>query len=95
MSPFKQIYMDFEGQHTLVDMGGGDGTILNMIISKHPTIKDINSDFPSVVKSTMRIARDMFVRIPKGDAIFMKVTFLGIIQLLIYIASSKANIYFG
>ncbi|XP_070667902.1 caffeic acid 3-O-methyltransferase-like [Malus domestica] len=73
-----EIYTGFEGLHTLVDVGGGDGTILNMIISKHPAIKGINYDLPSVVEKSPshpgieHIAGDMFVRIPKGDAIFMK-----------------------
>ncbi|KAM1209308.1 hypothetical protein ACFX2I_014963 [Malus domestica] len=73
-----EIYTGFEGLHTLVDVGGGDGTILNMIISKHPAFKGINYDLPSVVEKSPshpgieHIAGDMFVRIPKGNAIFMK-----------------------
>ncbi|TQE12805.1 hypothetical protein C1H46_001451 [Malus baccata] len=65
-----EIYMGFEGLRTLVDVGGGDGTILNRIIPKHPAIKGINYDLPSVVKKSPshpgieHIARDMFVRIP-------------------------------
>lgn len=96
-----KIYTGFEGLSTLVDVGGGDGTILNMIICKHPVIKGINYDLPSVVEnspshpSIEHIAADMFVRIPKSNAIFMKVRFLRIIRLLIYKVSSKANIYFG
>ncbi|KAM1185800.1 hypothetical protein ACFX2G_015374 [Malus domestica] len=56
-----EIYRGFEGLHTL-----------------HPAIKGINYDLPSVVEKSPshpgieHIARDMFVRIPKGDAIFMK-----------------------
>ncbi|RXH77963.1 hypothetical protein DVH24_039934 [Malus domestica] len=78
LAPISKYYIKNPDGSTLVDVGGGDGTILNMIISKHPAIKGINSDFPSVVKKspshlcTVHIARDMFVRIPKGDAIFMK-----------------------
>ncbi|CAN6718383.1 unnamed protein product [Malus baccata var. baccata] len=47
-----EIYMGFEGLRTLVDVGGGDGTILNRIIPKHPAIKGINYDLPSVIKKS-------------------------------------------
>ncbi|KAM2879556.1 hypothetical protein FF1_015036 [Malus domestica] len=47
-----EIYTGFEGLRTLVDVGGGDDTILNRIIPKHPAIKGINYDLPSVVKKS-------------------------------------------
>ncbi|KAM0979134.1 hypothetical protein ACFX2C_015033 [Malus domestica] len=47
-----EIYTGFEGLRTLVDVGGGDGTILNRIIPKHPAIKGINYDLPLVVKKS-------------------------------------------
>lgn len=53
---------------------------------------NLRKSFASGIEHT---AEDMFVRIPKGNAIFMKVRFLRIIQFLIYRACSKANIYFG
>ncbi|GAB4826099.1 Caffeic acid 3-O-methyltransferase [Ancistrocladus abbreviatus] len=68
----------FDNLSTLVDVGGGTGATLNMIISKHPTIKGINFDLPHVVKDAPsytgveHIGGDMFVSVPKGDAIFMK-----------------------
>ncbi|KAL0009945.1 hypothetical protein SO802_005053 [Lithocarpus litseifolius] len=50
-----------------------------MIIFKYPTIKGVNFDLVSVIEKSPsypgieHIAGDMFVSIPKGDAIFMKV----------------------
>ncbi|KAM3711673.1 hypothetical protein ACJW31_01G125900 [Castanea mollissima] len=52
--PFSRAYgmeaNDFEGLKLLVDVGGGDGTLLNMIISKYPILR----------KSIEHIAGDMF-----------------------------------
>ncbi|KAM3759536.1 hypothetical protein ACB098_01G127500 [Castanea mollissima] len=78
MKKILEKYKGFEGLKLLVDVGGGDGTILNMIISKYPTIKGVNFDLASVLERSPsypgieHIARDMFVSIPKEDAIFMK-----------------------
>ncbi|MBA0780560.1 hypothetical protein Gotri_004650, partial [Gossypium trilobum] len=41
-------YHGFQGITTLVDVGGGYGVTLNIIISKYPTIKGINYDLPHV-----------------------------------------------
>ncbi|KAG6684671.1 hypothetical protein I3843_12G074700 [Carya illinoinensis] len=73
-----ETYKGFEGLKSLVDVGGGDGTILNIIISKYPAIKGLNFDLASVIENLPsypgieHVAGDMFVSIPKGDAIFMK-----------------------
>ncbi|KAK4403716.1 Caffeic acid 3-O-methyltransferase 2 [Sesamum angolense] len=70
--------LDVEGLKTLVDVGGGTGATLNMILSKHPFITGINFDLPHVVKDAPSIpgvehvGGDMFVSVPKADAIFMK-----------------------
>ncbi|KAL0016165.1 hypothetical protein SO802_003234 [Lithocarpus litseifolius] len=78
MKKILEIYKGFEGLKLLVDVGGGDGTILNMIISKYPTIKGVNFDLASILEKSPsypgieHVAGDMFVSIPKGDAIFMK-----------------------
>lgn len=120
MKKILETYKGFVGLKTLVDVGGGDGTILNMIISMYPAIKGFNYDLPSVVEKSPshpgmisascfpsdnlvyhyllhfalltyggvllsgieHIAGDMFVRIPKGDAVFMKVRFVRIIRSL-------------
>lgn len=41
MKKMLEIYGGFEGLKSLVDVGGGDGTILNLIVSKYPAIKAI------------------------------------------------------
>ncbi|XP_011084575.1 caffeic acid 3-O-methyltransferase [Sesamum indicum] len=67
-----------EGLKTLVDVGGGTGATLSIIVSKHPFITGINFDLPHVVKDAPSISGvehvggDMFVSVPKADAIFMK-----------------------
>ncbi|EYU24255.1 hypothetical protein MIMGU_mgv1a022164mg, partial [Erythranthe guttata] len=45
-----EIYDGFEGIKSVVDVGGGTGAILNMIISKYPSIKAINFDLPHVIQ---------------------------------------------
>ncbi|XP_073064224.1 caffeic acid 3-O-methyltransferase-like [Primulina eburnea] len=78
MKKILDTYEGFKGLGTLVDVGGGIGVSLRMILSKHPTIKAINFDLPHVVRDAPSYAGvehmggDMFVRVPKGDAIFMK-----------------------
>ncbi|KAL8048489.1 hypothetical protein ABFX02_07G069700 [Erythranthe guttata] len=77
-----EIYDGFEGFESVVDVGGGTGAILNMIISKYPSIKGINFDLPHVIQhapsypGVEHIGGDMFVSVPKGDAIFMKLIML-------------------
>ncbi|KAK6155461.1 hypothetical protein DH2020_009709 [Rehmannia glutinosa] len=46
MKKILEIYDGFEGLKTIVDVGGGTGASLDMIISKHPSIKGINFDLP-------------------------------------------------
>ncbi|KAF6137639.1 hypothetical protein GIB67_030531 [Kingdonia uniflora] len=78
MKKILEKYKGFEGLKTLVDVGGGTGATLNMIISKYPTIKGINFDLPQVIKyapcypGIEHVGGDMFTSVPKGDAIFMK-----------------------
>ncbi|KAI5432619.1 caffeic acid 3-O-methyltransferase 1 [Lathyrus oleraceus] len=71
-------YSGFEGLGSIVDVGGGIGTIANMIVSKYPNIKAINFDLPHVINEAPshpgveHVGGDMFVSVPKADAIFMK-----------------------
>ncbi|WCJ39232.1 O-methyltransferase family protein [Euphorbia peplus] len=73
-------YEGFEGLKSLVDVGGGTGKVLNMIISKYPSIKGINFDLPHVIQSALsypgiqHIGGNMFTSIPKGEAIMIKNT---------------------
>ncbi|KAK7274537.1 hypothetical protein RIF29_15631 [Crotalaria pallida] len=71
-------YEGFEGISTLVDVGGGVGQALKLIISKYPKIKGINFDLPHVIHSAPphpgieHVGGDMFESVPKGDAIMLK-----------------------
>jgi caffeic acid 3-O-methyltransferase len=50
----KQIlkkYKGFEGLSSLVDVGGGVGSTLNMIVSDYPSIKGINFDLPGALRN--------------------------------------------
>ncbi|KAM3381693.1 caffeic acid 3-O-methyltransferase [Capsicum galapagoense] len=71
-------YKGFEGLNSIVDVGGGTVATMNMIVSKYPSIKGINFDLPHVIKDAPaypgveHVGGDMFVSVPKADAIFMK-----------------------
>ncbi|XP_021762861.1 caffeic acid 3-O-methyltransferase-like [Chenopodium quinoa] len=78
MRKILRTYKGFEGLSSLIDVGGGNGATLNMILSQYPAIKGINFDQPHVVADALsnpdveHVGGDMFVDIPKGDAIFLK-----------------------
>ncbi|CAJ1974488.1 unnamed protein product [Sphenostylis stenocarpa] len=78
MKKILETYTGFEGLKSLVDVGGGTGAIINMIVSKYPTIKGINFDLAHVIQDAPsypgveHVGGDMFVSVPKADAIFMK-----------------------
>nr|QWK65126.1 flavonoid O-methyltransferase 3 [Scutellaria baicalensis] len=78
MKKILETYHGFDGLNTLVDVGGGIGATLNMIVSEHPSIKGINFDLPHVIEDAPshsgveHVGGDMFASVPKGDAIFMK-----------------------
>ncbi|KAF9610148.1 hypothetical protein IFM89_020280 [Coptis chinensis] len=50
MKMILQIYKGFEGLKTVVDVGGGTGATINMIVEKHPLVKGINFDLPHAIK---------------------------------------------
>ncbi|XP_037496748.1 caffeic acid 3-O-methyltransferase [Jatropha curcas] len=78
MRKILETYKGFEGLTSLVDVGGGIGAVLNMIVTKYPSMKGINFDLPHVIEDAPsfpgveHVGGDMFVTAPKGDAIFMK-----------------------
>ncbi|XP_061355206.1 isoliquiritigenin 2'-O-methyltransferase-like [Gastrolobium bilobum] len=78
MKRILELYKGFEGISTLVDVGGGSGQGLKLIISKYPSIKGINYDLPQVVQDAPsfpgieHVRGDMFESVPKGDAILLK-----------------------
>ncbi|XP_011069636.2 caffeic acid 3-O-methyltransferase-like [Sesamum indicum] len=73
-----QVYDGFSSLGSIVDVGGGMGTALGIIVAKYPHIKGINFDLPQVVQNAPsyngveHIGGDMFVEVPKGDAILLK-----------------------
>ncbi|KAL6123001.1 hypothetical protein ACLB2K_075524 [Fragaria x ananassa] len=78
MKKILETYKGFEGLKSIVDVGGGTGAVVNMIVSKYPSIKGINFDLPHVIEDApqypgvQHVGGDMFVSVPKGNAIFMK-----------------------
>ncbi|XP_039141119.1 caffeic acid 3-O-methyltransferase-like [Dioscorea cayenensis subsp. rotundata] len=78
MKKMLENYKGFENINVLVDVGGGHGATLGIILSKYPNIKAINFDLPHVVSKAKPIqgvefvGGDMFESVPTGDAIFMK-----------------------
>ncbi|MCL7039819.1 hypothetical protein MKW94_024851 [Papaver nudicaule] len=69
----------FNGVGSLVDVGGGTGTLLAEIVKAYPSIQGINFDLPHVVATctdfpgVKHVGGDMFVDIPEADAVIMKV----------------------
>ncbi|KAM7263683.1 hypothetical protein ACFE04_001366 [Oxalis oulophora] len=78
MKKILQEYRGFDGVKVLVDIGGGFGVNLGLIVSKYPGIKGINFDVPQVIKNAPplpgieHVGGDMFNNVPAGEAIFMK-----------------------
>ncbi|XP_057842076.1 flavone 3'-O-methyltransferase 1 [Cryptomeria japonica] len=71
-------YNGFEGINVLVDIGGGIGKALSMIVAKYPSITGINFDLPYVIQHAPSFPGikhemgSMFDSIPSGDAMFLK-----------------------
>ncbi|XP_076914985.1 acetylserotonin O-methyltransferase-like [Bidens hawaiensis] len=67
----------FEGVRTLVDVGGGDGTAIRLIVDACPWIKGINFDLPHVVDvapacvGIEHVGGSMFDHVPKADAVYL------------------------
>ncbi|KAK9069358.1 hypothetical protein SSX86_011261 [Deinandra increscens subsp. villosa] len=78
MKMILEKYKGFEGVKQLIDVGGGLGANLELIVSKYPNIKGINFDLPHVIENAPpnqgveHVRGDMFQSVPKGDVIFMK-----------------------
>ncbi|XP_073286030.1 caffeic acid 3-O-methyltransferase-like [Primulina huaijiensis] len=78
MKKILKVYKGFEGLRTLVNVGGGNGVTLDMIISKYPSISGVNLDLSAVIrtapiyKGVKHVTGDMFAQVPKGDAILLK-----------------------
>lgn len=78
MNKILDTYHGFEGLTSLVDVGGGNGKTLRMILLKFPSIKGINFDLPHVTSNAPyypgieHVGGNMFESIPQGDAIIAK-----------------------
>ncbi|KAL2345963.1 hypothetical protein Fmac_007248 [Flemingia macrophylla] len=78
MKRILELYKGFDHVTNLVDVGGGLGANLKLIISKYSHIQAINFDLPHVVQhapdypGVKFVGGDMFETVPSGDAIFMK-----------------------
>ena len=68
------------GLDLLVDVGGGDGTTLQLLVKACPQIRDINFELPHLVSEAPacdgieHIGGDMFVSIPNADATLLMVS---------------------
>lgn len=81
----------------VVDVGGGDGTTVEMLVKAFPGVKGINFDLPHVVSVAPKrpgvhhVGGNMFQRIPKADAVFLMVI-LKYLPTYIYIAAYSFNL---
>lgn len=71
----------FEGFNSIVDVGGGTGTLAKCIAEAFPNVNCINFDLPHVVKglgesrNLSYVGGDLFEAIPKADVVLLKVVF--------------------
>ncbi|KAG6550894.1 hypothetical protein Mapa_007508 [Marchantia paleacea] len=78
VSMLLESYRGFEGLSSLVDVGGGVGANLAMVLSRYPDLRGINFDLPHVVARGVQVPRlehvggDFFQSVPEGDAVWMK-----------------------
>ncbi|KAF8014115.1 hypothetical protein BT93_H0068 [Corymbia citriodora subsp. variegata] len=84
MGKIMESYQGFENARTVVDVGGGIGECLKLILSKHPHLRGKNFDLPYVVKEGLSYPGLEHVAgsfaddpIPKGDALLVKWQFHG------------------
>ncbi|MCD7463306.1 hypothetical protein HAX54_050316 [Datura stramonium] len=69
----------FKGIESLVDVGGGNGTTLGMLVKAFPWISGINFDLPHVVSvaphchGVVHVEGDMFDSVPNAQAAFLMV----------------------
>ncbi|XP_052153510.1 probable inactive methyltransferase Os04g0175900 [Oryza glaberrima] len=82
MNKLLDRFHGFDGIGILVDVGGGTGVTLEMIISRYKHITGVNFDLPHVIAQAPslpgvnHVAGNMFESVPKGDAIFLKLMLL-------------------
>ncbi|KAK7401284.1 hypothetical protein VNO78_12645 [Psophocarpus tetragonolobus] len=68
----------FDGVNSVVDVGGGNGTAMRILAKAFPSIRVINFDLPHVIDEAspcdlvQHVPGDMFLSVPKADAVFLK-----------------------
>nr|7WAQ_A Chain A, stilbene O-methyltransferase [Sorghum bicolor]7WAQ_B Chain B, stilbene O-methyltransferase [Sorghum bicolor]7WAQ_C Chain C, stilbene O-methyltransferase [Sorghum bicolor]7WAQ_D Chain D, stilbene O-methyltransferase [Sorghum bicolor]7WAR_A Chain A, stilbene O-methyltransferase [Sorghum bicolor]7WAR_B Chain B, stilbene O-methyltransferase [Sorghum bicolor]7WAS_A Chain A, stilbene O-methyltransferase [Sorghum bicolor]7WAS_B Chain B, stilbene O-methyltransferase [Sorghum bicolor] len=73
-----KFFRGFEGLDVLVDVGGGNGTTLQMIRGQYKNMRGINYDLPHViaqaapVEGVEHVGGSMFDNIPRGNAVLLK-----------------------
>ncbi|XP_030536596.2 caffeic acid 3-O-methyltransferase-like [Rhodamnia argentea] len=78
MPKIAQHYRGFSKAKTVVDVGGGIGETLKIILSRNPHIRAINYDAPHVIVAAPpipgieHVGGDMLKAVPKADVHFMK-----------------------
>ncbi|KAJ7515768.1 hypothetical protein O6H91_22G027300 [Diphasiastrum complanatum] len=78
LSSILDSYTGFESVKRLVDVGGGTGSGLSMIMSRYPCMQGTNFDLPHVVATAPpltgvnHVGGNMFESIPCADGIYMK-----------------------
>ncbi|XP_068638381.1 (S)-scoulerine 9-O-methyltransferase-like [Aristolochia californica] len=72
------VYNGFEQVKEIIDVGGGVGTCVSMIVSKYPHIRGINFDLPYAIANApqypgvVHIEGDVFEAVPKAETALMK-----------------------
>ena len=85
-----EVYQGFKGVNVLVDVGGGVGNTLGVVASKYPNIKGINFDLTCALAQAPsypgveHVAGDMFVDVPTGDAMILKVSSIELITYMFW-----------
>jgi len=85
-----EVYQGFKGVNVLVDVGGGVGNTLGVVTSKYPNIKGINFDLTCALAQAPtypgveHVAGDMFVDVPTGDAMILKVSSIELITYMFW-----------
>ncbi|KAK3414481.1 hypothetical protein EUGRSUZ_H00347 [Eucalyptus grandis] len=78
MPKIAQHYSGFSKAKTVVDLGGGVGETLKIILSKNPHIRGINYDLPHVIATAppipgiTHVGGDILKAVPKADVHFLK-----------------------
>ncbi|XP_010526875.1 PREDICTED: (R,S)-reticuline 7-O-methyltransferase-like isoform X2 [Tarenaya hassleriana] len=86
----------FEGVSTVVDVGGGKGDALGVMVKAFPWIKGLNFDLPHVVETALKfdgvenVGGDMFERVPNADVVFIKRLRVGAVRSEWFVAVAVA-----